>query len=212
MSLPVIVLGCGGHSKVLIEALKKRGEKILGIADSKPSKDLKGLNGISLIGNDDAVLEFLPESVLLVNGLGSVADTGLRMSIYQNYKTRGYQFATVIHPSSIIASDVEIGEGSQIMAGAIIQTGTKIGDNVIINTRASVDHDCIIGSHAHVAPGVTLSGGVEVGEGAHIGTGATVIQGVRIGRNTIIGAGSIVIKNMPEGVTAMGVPAKVVRA
>lgn len=211
MNIPVIVIGCGGHSRVLIDALILRGDKIIGVTDPKPEKNLKKLSDIPLIGNDEVIFGFATRSVLLVNGLGSIGDTSLRKKIYQDFKSRGYQFATVIHPSAVMASDVLIGEGAQIMAGAVIQTGARIGDNAIVNTGATVDHDCYIGSHVHVAPGVTLSGGVEVGEGAHIGSGATVINGIRIGSKSVIGAGAVVVKNVPEGATVTGIPAKVVR-
>ncbi len=90
-------------------------------------------------------------------------------------------FETVIHPSAVIAPEVHIDDGVQVMAGAIVQPGSWLGENVIINTGARVDHDCTIDAHAHVAPGVTLSGNVHVGNGAHIGAGATVIQGIKVG-------------------------------
>lgn len=211
MSLPVIVLGCGGHARVLIEAIILAGDKILGVTDPKPERELKIPSGIPFLGNDDDVLKYPNSSVLLVNGLGSVSDTSLHTSVYRHFKAKGYGFATVMHPSAVIASDVAIGEGAQIMAGVVIQNGTWIGHNVIVNTRASVDHDCIISPHAHVAPGVTLSGGVEVGEGTHIGTGATVIQGVRIGPRSVIGAGAVVVKDVPGCCTVTGIPAKVVK-
>ncbi len=94
------------------------------------------------------------------------------------------------------------------MAGAVLQTGCRMGENVIINTRASVDHDCIIACHTHVSPGAVLCGNVQVGQGSHIGAGATVIQGVRIACNGMVAAGAVVIRDIPEGVTVAGVPAK----
>ncbi|MFZ5633350.1 MAG: acetyltransferase [Bacillota bacterium] len=210
MSGPVIVIGSGGHARVLIDALSLQTVEIFGITDLKPEKAFKTVYGLPLIGKDDAIFEYKPDKVQLVNGLGSVRDTAARKKIYEYFKSRGYKFATIIHPSAVIASDVTIEEGSQIMAGSIIQTGTCIGHNTIVNTKASVDHDCFIGPHVHLAPGVTLSGGVEVGEGVHIGTGAAVIQGIRIGQNSIIGAGAVVVKDVPEGAIVTGVPARVV--
>lgn len=211
MSIPVIVLGAGGHAKVLIDALLLRSVNVLGIADPKLELTEKKVLGIPLIGNDDSVLQYPVNAVKLVNGLGSVGITTQRQRLFEKFKNLGYAFATVIHPSSVIASDVTVLEGTQILAGTIIQTGSYTGKNTIVNTRVSIDHGCWIGSHVHLAPGVTLSGEVQVGNGVHIGTGATVIQGIRIGKNSLIGAGSLVVKDVPEGSTVIGVPARVVR-
>lgn len=209
MNLPVIVLGSGGHAKVLIEALLASSVEIVGIVDEDPAQKGKSILGIPVIGNDDTVNQYRPGAVQLVNGLGSVGVPERRREIFERFSALGYGFASVVHPSAVIASDAEIGEGAQIMAGAVIQPGSGIGRNAIINTRASVDHDCIIGDHTHIAPGVTLSGGVRVGAGAHIGTGATVIQGIDIGNDSLVGAGALVLKNVPSGVTVVGVPARV---
>ncbi|MFC4768239.1 acetyltransferase [Effusibacillus consociatus] len=208
MSLPVIVLGGGGHAKVLLDTLLIQNISVLGFTDPKPEVVLNHVLGIQFLGNDDVVGDYHPDSLGLVNGLGSLRVPVARKRLFDQFKDRGYSFASVIHPSAVIARDVVLSEGIQIMAGAVIQPGSSIGKNTIINTKASVDHDCVIGEHAHLAPGVTLSGGVHVGDGVHIGTGATVIQGVRIGNNSIIGAGALVLKEVPEGVTVVGVPAK----
>lgn len=211
MSLPVIVLGAGGHAKVLIDTLLACSVKVIGFTDPDSGKSEKTIMGLQWLGDDDLILEYPPSSIYLVNGVGSVGSTSHRRQIYDKFKYMGYAFASVIHPSVIIASGVRLSEGVQIMAGATIQVDSHIGQNTIINTRASVDHDCIIGSHVHLAPGVTLSGGVQVDDGVHIGSGATVIQGMRIGQNSIIGAGSLIIKNVPEGAMAVGVPARVMK-
>lgn len=211
MTMSVLVLGAGGHAKVLIEALLHSGAMIAGITD--PNTALKGseLLGVPVIGSDDAVDAFPPSEILLANGLGSVGLPTGRIQLFDRFRKRGYGFATIIHPSAVVASDAEMGEGVQIMAGSVIQPGCRIGCNAIVNTRASVDHDCKIGNHAHIAPGVTLSGGVIVGEAAHIGTGATVIQGIGIGSYSLIGAGSVVIEDIRERVSAVGVPARVIK-
>ena len=208
MSLPIVILGAGGHSKVLIDTLLTQKAKIIGITDYQLAKKGKLVLGIEVIGDDLMILDYKPNEVCLVNGIGSVGISIQRKSLFCKFTELGYRFANVIHPSVVIAADVHFGEGVQIMAGAVVQTGCRIGNNSIINTNASVDHDCAIASHVHIAPGVTLSGEVEVGEGVHIGTGATVIQGIRIGENSLIGAGSVVTQDVPMGVTVMGVPAR----
>ena len=210
MSLPVLVLGAGGHAKVLIDALLASCAVIAGIVDPDPRLAGTDLLGVPVLGGDDLVGEFPPSEVLLVNGLGSVGAPVGRRRLFERFKEMGYSFASVVHPSAVVAADVELGEGAQIMAGAVIQPGSRIGCNAIINTRASVDHDCLVGAHVHIAPGVTLSGGVTVGEASHLGTGATVIQGRRIGAESVIGAGALVLNDVAPAVTVVGVPARMV--
>lgn len=208
MSLPIIILGAGGHAKVMIDALLASSAVIAGVVD--PDLTLTGTNilGVPVLGGDDVVNKFPPSQVQLVNGLGSVGLPVKRQQLFERFKGLGYNFATVVHPSAVVASDVVLGEGAQVMAGAVIQPGCRIGLNSIVNTRASVDHDCIIGDHVHIAPGVTLSGGIAVGTCSHIGTGATVIQGISIGNGGLVAAGSVVTRDISDGLMVRGVPAR----
>lgn len=208
MSLPVIVLGAGGHAKVLIEALLRSSRVIAGIVDANPQLVGGDLLGVPVLGADDVVEGFRPAEVQLVNGLGSVGAVNRRQLLFEKFKPMGYTFATVIHPCAVIASDVTLGEGAQVMAGAVIQPGCRIGIDTIINTRASVDHDCAIGDHVHISPGATLSGAVTVGARCHIGTGATVIQGISIGADCLVAAGAVVVRHVADGTKVRGVPAR----
>ena len=163
MNRPIIVLGAGGHAKVLIDAMRLTGATIIGIVDADLNLQGNKILGVTVIGNDEVVLQYSHDDILLVTGVGSISLPKLRQALYEKFKNRGYNFASVIHPSAVIASDVMLNEGIQVMAGAVVQPGCVVGCNVIINTRASVDHDCSIGKHVHIAPGVTLSGAVTVG-------------------------------------------------
>lgn len=205
---PILVLGAGGHSKVLINALLEQDLDILGIIDSDTSKIGMEILGIKVIGNDSDIKNYCQDDILLVNGIGSVDSMALRKKIYLSFKRQGYAFAKVIHPRAIIGRTVELGEGVQIMAGSILQPGCSIGENTIINTSVSIDHDSKIGSHVHIAPGSVLSGNVIVGNCTHIGIGCTIIQGKHIGHETLLGAGSLVLKDIRSNVRVFGVPAK----
>lgn len=209
MNLPLIVLGAGGHAKVLVDALISAGLTVRGLTDAVPAKAGTAVLGVPVLGEDKEVFAFAPDAVRLVNGIGSVRVPVLRRKLFESFKKSGYFFERVVHASAIIAPDVAMAEGAQIMAGVVLQVGCRIGENVIINTRAAVDHDCVIGNHAHVSPGAILCGNVEVGEGSHIGAGATVIQGVRIGQGCMVAAGAVVIRDIPAGATVAGVPARV---
>ena len=210
MNFPVLVLGAGGHAKVLIEALSTASVEILGVVDPDPALMGMTVLGIPVLGDDREVLKYSSGTVRLVNGLGSIGLPNRRQSLFEQFKAKGYNFATVVHPSAVVAADAQLGEGSQVMAGVVIQPSCHIGANSILNTRVSVDHDCHIGDHVHIAPGSVLSGNVSVGKSSHIGTGSTIIQGINVGRHTVVGAGSVLLKDVPSGVTVYGVPAKVV--
>ncbi len=208
---PIIVLGAGGHTKVLIDILLDTGCKVLGLLDIDPGTAGKKVLGISVLGTEELLRCYHPDDILLVNGLGSIGDTTARRHVYELRRQNGYRFYSVIHPRAIIGRETVIGEGIQVFAGSVVQPGSVIGDNVIINTNASVDHDCTIGSHSHLAPGATLSGGVHVGEGVHIGTSAVVIQGVKIGARSTIAAGAVIVRDVAAGTTVAGVPGREVQ-
>jgi sugar O-acyltransferase (sialic acid O-acetyltransferase NeuD family) len=206
LEFPVIVIGGGGHAMVLVSTLLLCRASILGFVDLNPAAS--SMLGINCLGSDTAVSLHPPAEVLLVNGVGSTGSTAKRREVYERFTREGYRFAAVIHPSVIAALEVQIEDGVQIMAGAVLQPGSKVGSNAIVNTGAIIDHDCIVGAHTHIAPRAVLSGGVRVGAGAHVGTGACIIQGISIGAESIVGAGAVVIRDVPPGVTAVGVPAK----
>lgn len=211
MTLPVIVLGAGGHTKVLLDTLRACSVAVIGITDSDPAKTGTAVLGVKILGTDNALQEFPPSAVALVNGIGSVGQTETRRALFEKFKRLGYAFASVIHPAAIVAPSARLGEGVQVMAGGIVQPDCAIGKDSIINTGASIDHDCRIGAHVHIAPGVTLSGGVEVGDNVLIGAGSTVKLGVCIGAHSVIGAGAVVIKDVPPRTKVAGVPAKELR-
>jgi sugar O-acyltransferase (sialic acid O-acetyltransferase NeuD family) len=187
----IIILGGGGHASVVADALRVAGDNVLGFTDLTPGGDWLPGN-IKCLGTDDVIAGYEPGSVRLALGIGSVRPSPERMKLFEEYRSRGYRFVTVIHPSAVIAGDAELGEGAQIMAGAIVQPGCKIGEGTIINTRASIDHDCRIGRFVHVAPGATLSGGVTLGDGCHVGVGAVIVQQVTIGTHAFVTAASLV--------------------
>lgn len=208
-NLPVVVIGAGGHAKVLIEALQRGGMVVLALTDCDRKKTGSKILGAAVGGDDEWLMAAHPPgSVRLVNGVGSTRQTLSRRRIFDRFSALGYSFVSVIHPSAVIASDVVIGAGAQVMAGVVIQPGVRLGVDSIVNTHASIDHDCDIGPHAHVAPGATLSGNVVVGESSHIGAGATVIQGIVVGRESLVAAGAVVVANVSDRADVAGIPAR----
>ncbi len=205
---PVIVIGAGGHGKVVLAAIKALGITCLGVADSNFERLGEEFCGVKVLGGDEIVLKYSPSEVLLVNGIGSIGKIETRRVVFERYKDRGYRFLTLIHPTSIVDPDVKMGEGSFVGAGSVLQVGVEIGSNVLVNTRVSIDHDTKVGDHSHLAPGALICGGVRVEKSVHVGAGAVVVQGVQLGSFSIVGAGSVVLKDVMHNTTVFGVPAK----
>jgi UDP-perosamine 4-acetyltransferase len=200
MSERVILIGAGGHAKVLIEALEASGVEILALTDADRARWGARLLERRIEGGDDWLLKQPAASIRLVNAVGSVDRESLarRRAVFEKFHAAGYRFAQVVHPSAVVSRRAALGEGTQVMAGAVIQADAEIGANSLINTRASVDHDSRIGAHVHVAPGAVLSGGVTLGDAVHVGTGAILKQGVRIGEGALVGAGAVVLRDVPS--------------
>jgi UDP-perosamine 4-acetyltransferase len=205
----IILVGAGGHGKVVLDALLKLGSyEVQGFVDNDTKR--KEVLGVKIIGNDqDLENLFKSGCAHAFVSVGSVGDPKIRMKLAAKLKSIGFTLPAIVHPAAVVARGVKIDEGAFIAAGAVIGPDSKIGRNAIINTNASVDHDCNIGDFVHIAPGVTLSGGVEVGEGAHLGSGASVIEYKKIGVGTVVGAGSVVISDLPAESKAYGVPCRV---
>lgn len=208
MDLPVIVLGGGGHAKVVIDVLHVQGRQVLGYCDL--NQNGLPILGVPRLGSEEAIFQLANEKVRLINGIGSIKPGSLRSDVYARFASKGYLFDQLIHPSAVVTADVVLDTGVQIMARVVLQPGSRIGMNTIINTGVSVDHNCVVGSHVHIAPGVVLCGDVQVGDGAHIGAGATVIQGISIGAKSMVGAGAVVVDDVPAEATVVGIPAKIV--
>jgi len=209
MNRPVIVIGAGGHGRVVADALRSAGREVLGFTDADPTRHGARLDGLSVLGDDAVLSTFEPGKVTLANGVGSIGLPSQRRTVHAALTAMGWTFTTVIHPHAVISAYARLAEGVQAMAGVVVQSGAAIGAGAILNTGAVVDHDCVIGAHSHLAPGATLSGGVCLGEECHIGTGAVVIQGIRLGPRVTVGAGAVVVSDQPGDVTLIGVPAHV---
>ncbi|MCU7373346.1 acetyltransferase [Paucibacter sp. O1-1] len=202
---PLVLLGAGGHARVLAALARAAGHPVLGVCDPALAADaVSRWEDLDVLGDDDALDWLPPDRVALMLGVGQLASGTLRQRLYASWQARGYGFPALVHPAAWVAPGVVLGDGVQVMAGAVIQPGCEIGENSIINTRASVDHDCRISRDVHVAPGATLCGSVTVEAGAFVGAGATVIQGVRIGERAVVGAGVTLVRDLTPATTILG--------
>lgn len=204
-SQPLILLGAGGHAKVLLSLAALLGREVAGVCDpALAQQGVRQWRGLPVLGGNEALGALSPARVDLINGIGQTVGNAGRRRLYEELCGRGFHFPTLVHPAASVATEARLAEGVQVMAGAVLQADCEISENTIINTRAGVDHDVWIGAHAHVAPGATLCGGARIGVGAFIGAGATVIQGVSIGDAAVVGAGVAAVRDLAPGQVLLG--------
>ncbi|SDM78061.1 acetyltransferase [Bacillus sp. OK048] len=205
--MKIVVIGCGGHSKVIVDMILSTGESdIVGFLDDKYDElRLKEDTYCGPISAAERLLEKSPDIKLVI----AIGDNKVRQSIVQKLNLSYEYFVTVKHKSAVISPTAKIGHGAVIMPNSVINADSRIGDHSIINTGSVIEHDSIVGDFSHVCPGATLTGSVQLGEGAYVGSGSTIIPNIKIGEWTIIGAGATVISDIPAYCTAVGIPAKV---
>lgn len=203
MNHSLLILGCGGHGRVIADAASACGYEEIGfLDDADPVRIPPGTRVLGPFSAAAGCRQAWPEAI------AAVGDGRLRMTLLDMLRKTGFRTPNIIHPSAVISRGAVLGEGVFVAAGAIVSTGARIGDAVIVNTGARIDHDCRIGEASHVAPGTTLSGNVRVGAGAWLGTGCSVRQGVTIGAGAVVGVGAAVVGDLEAGLTYVGVPAR----
>lgn len=208
-SLPLVMLGAGGHAKVLLSLAQAVGLNVCGVCD--PELAQQGVDqwrGIKVLGGDDALEALDPATIGLINGIGQLVGSTGRRRIFERLTVKGFRFPVLVHPAAWVDGAAVLHEGVQVMAGAVIQADATVGPNSIINTGASLDHDCCLGAHVHVAPGATLCGCVRVCDRAFIASGATVIQGLSIGEDAVVGAGVVLIRDLAARQILLGPAAR----
>ena len=203
---PLYLLGCGGHGRVVLDALRAAGITVHGIVDGALPRGER-VEGVAIMGADDYLAQLDARATAVCIGVGVMPGKPRRAQLFASCAREGFQLIDVIHPSAIISPRHTFGVGVQVLAGAVVQPAVSVGDNVIINTRASIDHDCIIERDVMIGPGAIVCGEVRIGAGAYVGAGAVILPGVQIGRDATIGAGSIVTRDIVEGTTVTGNPA-----
>lgn len=204
----IYILGAGGHGAVVCEAIRASGASPAAFLDKDKEKQNSKTMDLPVLDKTEALESLNPTECAIANGIG---EGTTRRKAFLQLREQGFEVHTVIHPSAIFPADLQIGDGAQLMAGCVIQPRVTIGENVVLNTRCSIDHDCAIGAHSFLAPGAVLCGDVRIGDASHVGANATVIEKITIGRNVVIGAGAVVIRSIPDSVTAVGVPAQILK-
>ena len=188
----IILIGAGGHASVLMQLCHDLRYQLAAVSPGIQQEKKMDLTGIMCISDCDIRKKFRNKNVFLVNGIGAKLGSRSRFSIFKQFKELNYKFLTLVHGFCFVSKTSTLGEGVQIMAGAIVQNHCFIGQNTIINTRASVDHGAKIGAHCHIAPGAIICGDVEIGENCFVGAGAIITEGTKLASGSLIKAGALI--------------------
>lgn len=207
MSLPLIIVGAGGHATVVADALLAAGERVLGLIDPDAAKHGATLCGLPVLGDDSVLDAYACDAVRLANGIGGVRGEDMRQAVQRRLQGEGWQFVQVRHPAAVVSRFARIDAGAQLLAACVVQANATVGEGCIVNTAAVIEHDVVLGEFVHVAPGAVVCGDAQIGAFSHIGAAAVVRQGVRLGDHTLVGAGAVVVKDSVGGASLVGVPA-----
>ena len=197
--MKLTIIGASGHGRVCAEIACKLGYTRIEFLDDRIG--LQNCGRFPVVGTSELATQLTTDIFV------AIGDSASRRRLMETLFLAGCKVPSLIHPSAVLAMDVEIGAGSVVMAGTVVNPNVRVGCGAIINTCSSLDHDCVLGDYVHVAVGAHLCGNVTVGDNTWIGAGATVINNLSLGANVLLGAGAVAVKNLDAPGTYVGVPA-----
>lgn len=203
----LLIVGGGGHGKVVADTAREMGVEAIAFADDKYPA-LRTVEGLPVIGTTADVRK-LSDSITDV--VVAIGNNRLRVKYLKEFRQLGLSLATLVHPRAFVSRTAQVGSGTVIFAQAAVNAAAVLGLGVIINTAASVDHDCVLGDGVHLSPGAHLGGSVTVGENTWVGVGAAVINDITIGSDSLIGAGAAIVRDVADKVTVVGIPGRVIK-
>lgn len=214
--VPLLVVGAGGFARETAEAVRAGARDpaagrldLLGFLDDDPGRHGTEVDGVPVLGPTDAVADHPGARVVVCTG--RPADFGSRRRIVERLDLDPERYATVVHPSAVLAPSTRLGAGVVALASVVATTSVRVGGHVAIMPGVVLTHDDDVGDYTTFGSGVRLGGGVSVGPGAYLGAAAVVREGLRVGAGALVGMGSVVVRDVPAGEVWVGVPARRLR-
>lgn len=210
MTNSLLIVGAGGHGRVVADAALLLGYRRIAFLDDHLFESLGApgsstVKGVDVLGPCSLSAQLAQDWQAAIVAFG---DNRRRLTTLTALESEGFELPALVHPSSVISQQAELGGGVFVAGNAVVNIGSVLAKGVIVNTAATVDHDCHLAAGCHVSPGAHLAGGVHVGQRSWVGIGSTVKQGVKIGDDVTVGAGAVVLNDVLDGLTVAGVPAQ----
>jgi sugar O-acyltransferase (sialic acid O-acetyltransferase NeuD family) len=208
----IVVFGASGHAKVVIDVLYRQGrQRILGLIDSHESVG-QTVYGYEVLGAEE-YLPTLVQTRAVTGGIVAIGDNWVRHLVAEKIRSLvpGFSFVQAVHPAAVVARGVTLGEGTVLMAGAVVNSDSRVGSFCILNTGSTLDHDCIMDDYSSLAPGAVTGGNVSIGRFSAVSLGAAVVHNISIGEHSVLGAGALALTAIPDHCVAYGAPARVIR-
>ncbi len=204
----VTIIGAGGHGKVVADVARSAGFEVVGFTDDAPGRAGGSFQGLPVLGLEDWLHSAARAGLRAALGIG---DNNARGRAFERLRAAGVSMPVLVHERASVAASARLGDGTVVMALAVVNPDATVGEGAIVNSGAIVEHDCEVGPFAHLSPNATLGGAVVIGHRSHVGLGAVVLPGVRVGANVRVGAGAVVLADIEAGLTAVGVPARTLK-
>ena len=201
----VVVIGAGGHGKVVADAVMQSGAEVIGFLDDDLACEGRLILGRPWLGTLENIAAYAAQGCRFIIAVGN---NKIRRKIAEAHEVNYY---TAVHPRAVIAPEVSLGAGTVVMAGAVVNTGAVVGRHCILNTSCVAEHDNVLADYVHVCPKAALAGTVSVGEGTQIGIGSSVSNNLSICGGCVLGAGTVVVRDITEPGVYAGVPARLLR-
>ncbi|MGI9211527.1 MAG: acetyltransferase [Methylococcaceae bacterium] len=194
----LLLVGGGGHCKSIIDVIESSTHfTVRGIVQPRKNEGTSIL-GYPILGEDADLPELLSSGTDALITVGQIKTPAIRKKLYDLMIHLQANMPILVSDQSYVSRHSDLGKGTVVMHGAIVNAAASINVNTIINSMALIEHDVIIGAHCHVSTGARINGGVQIGDGSFIGSGAIIHQGISIGTQCIISAGSVVSKDLPD--------------
>ncbi len=197
--IPILLIGAGGHARACIDVIEHEGRFTVAGLLGVPEEVGRTVLGYPVLGTNDDLLELAGQIGNALVSVGQIKTPQLRMSLFERLEAAGCRTPAIVSPRGHVSRHSQIGDGSIVMHGAIVNAGSTVGRNCIVNSLALIEHDCSVADHCHISTSAAVNSGVQIGRGSFIGSGVTVRQGVTIGDGCVIGMGQRVLKDCADG-------------